>query len=295
MGSFIDPALPNTKTSEVRGWGEEEEEEEGNTVDGSPMEAAVITEIFFLSRLGRPGGRGQGGGGGAAFDERCPVEWGRAACGVRAGETRLEGESQARASCAGGVVLSFRGPVGGEAATCWVWTQPGLFLLTGFDRNSTGDGGSAAYRQIWDVWGEGKQRKKPQVWVVHWETFDFFFPFNAATWRGINSAPLPFPSVDSVTECSHNCYGNGECVAGSCHCFPGFIGPYCSRGNYPAPFVPPTAAFLAPSFFQTSDTSQHTVYWWGLSLLLLKTEMSSSYEMMKKSSSNVLELFPFFN
>uniref|UniRef100_G3PW44 Si:dkey-237h12.3 n=1 Tax=Gasterosteus aculeatus TaxID=69293 RepID=G3PW44_GASAC len=30
-------------------------------------------------------------------------------------------------------------------------------------------------------------------------------------------------------ECTHNCYGNGECVAGSCHCFPGFIGPYCSR------------------------------------------------------------------
>ncbi|XP_061690112.1 teneurin-3 isoform X3 [Syngnathoides biaculeatus] len=38
---------------------------------------------------------------------------------------------------------------------------------------------------------------------------------------------------ESVTECAHNCYGNGECVAGSCHCFPGFIGPYCSRAACP--------------------------------------------------------------
>lgn len=60
-----------------------------------------------------------------------------------------------------------------------------------------------------------------------------------------------FPLADSVTECSHNCYGNGECVAGSCHCFPGFIGPYCSRGNYPTPLFP-----AASPFSLTSDTSQ---------------------------------------
>ncbi|KAL0974317.1 hypothetical protein UPYG_G00218740 [Umbra pygmaea] len=39
--------------------------------------------------------------------------------------------------------------------------------------------------------------------------------------------------LESVMECSHNCYGNGECVSGSCHCFPGFIGPYCSRAACP--------------------------------------------------------------
>ncbi|XP_061644643.1 teneurin-3 isoform X5 [Phyllopteryx taeniolatus] len=38
---------------------------------------------------------------------------------------------------------------------------------------------------------------------------------------------------ESVTECAHNCYGNGECAVGSCHCFPGFIGPYCSRAACP--------------------------------------------------------------
>lgn len=36
--------------------------------------------------------------------------------------------------------------------------------------------------------------------------------------------------AESVMECPHNCYGNGECVSGTCNCFPGFLGPYCSRG-----------------------------------------------------------------
>ncbi|CAL8261650.1 unnamed protein product [Lota lota] len=39
--------------------------------------------------------------------------------------------------------------------------------------------------------------------------------------------------LDSVMECPHSCYGNGECVTGSCHCFPGFMGPYCSRAACP--------------------------------------------------------------
>ncbi|CAL8354637.1 unnamed protein product [Merluccius merluccius] len=39
--------------------------------------------------------------------------------------------------------------------------------------------------------------------------------------------------LDSVMECPHSCFGNGECVAGACHCFPGFMGPYCSRAACP--------------------------------------------------------------
>ncbi|XP_035525860.1 teneurin-3 [Morone saxatilis] len=52
---------------------------------------------------------------------------------------------------------------------------------------------------------------------------------------GRNMEAVSFNTIiqDSVTECTHNCYGNGECVAGSCHCFPGFIGPYCSRAACP--------------------------------------------------------------
>uniref|UniRef100_A0AAR2K6H4 Teneurin transmembrane protein 3 n=1 Tax=Pygocentrus nattereri TaxID=42514 RepID=A0AAR2K6H4_PYGNA len=39
--------------------------------------------------------------------------------------------------------------------------------------------------------------------------------------------------LESVMECPHSCNGNGECVSGSCRCFPGFLGPYCSRAACP--------------------------------------------------------------
>lgn len=32
-------------------------------------------------------------------------------------------------------------------------------------------------------------------------------------------------------ECPQNCHGNGDCLSGICHCFPGFLGPDCSRGK----------------------------------------------------------------
>ncbi|MFT7815219.1 teneurin-3-like [Arapaima gigas] len=35
--------------------------------------------------------------------------------------------------------------------------------------------------------------------------------------------------IDSIMECPYNCHGNGECLSGTCHCFPGFLGPDCSR------------------------------------------------------------------
>ncbi|XP_057393170.1 teneurin-3 isoform X4 [Balaenoptera acutorostrata] len=39
--------------------------------------------------------------------------------------------------------------------------------------------------------------------------------------------------IESVVECPRNCHGNGECVSGTCHCFPGFLGPDCSRAACP--------------------------------------------------------------
>ncbi|XP_058883492.1 teneurin-3-like isoform X4 [Acipenser ruthenus] len=39
--------------------------------------------------------------------------------------------------------------------------------------------------------------------------------------------------IESVMECPRNCHGNGECVSGTCHCFPGFLGPDCSRAACP--------------------------------------------------------------
>ncbi|XP_059765675.1 teneurin-3 isoform X2 [Balaenoptera ricei] len=40
-------------------------------------------------------------------------------------------------------------------------------------------------------------------------------------------------ATESVVECPRNCHGNGECVSGTCHCFPGFLGPDCSRAACP--------------------------------------------------------------
>uniref|UniRef100_A0AAY4CU76 Teneurin-1 n=1 Tax=Denticeps clupeoides TaxID=299321 RepID=A0AAY4CU76_9TELE len=40
-------------------------------------------------------------------------------------------------------------------------------------------------------------------------------------------------SVDTMDGCSDNCNGNGECVAGHCHCFPGFLGPSCEKDTCP--------------------------------------------------------------
>uniref|UniRef100_A0A672SDV0 Teneurin transmembrane protein 2 n=1 Tax=Sinocyclocheilus grahami TaxID=75366 RepID=A0A672SDV0_SINGR len=39
--------------------------------------------------------------------------------------------------------------------------------------------------------------------------------------------------LDSVQECPRNCHGNGECVSGVCHCFPGFHGMDCSKAACP--------------------------------------------------------------
>ncbi|XP_038630838.1 teneurin-1 isoform X3 [Scyliorhinus canicula] len=39
--------------------------------------------------------------------------------------------------------------------------------------------------------------------------------------------------IESMDECSTNCNGNGECISGHCHCFPGFLGPDCARDSCP--------------------------------------------------------------
>lgn len=36
---------------------------------------------------------------------------------------------------------------------------------------------------------------------------------------------------DSIDDCPNNCFGNGDCVSGTCHCFSGFRGPDCGRGE----------------------------------------------------------------
>uniref|UniRef100_A0A8C5H6N1 Teneurin-2 n=1 Tax=Gouania willdenowi TaxID=441366 RepID=A0A8C5H6N1_GOUWI len=38
---------------------------------------------------------------------------------------------------------------------------------------------------------------------------------------------------ESMDGCSTDCNGNGECVAGHCHCFAGFLGPDCAKDSCP--------------------------------------------------------------
>ncbi|KAM6973576.1 LOW QUALITY PROTEIN: teneurin-4 [Aplochiton taeniatus] len=40
-------------------------------------------------------------------------------------------------------------------------------------------------------------------------------------------------AIDSIEDCPSNCFGNGDCVAGTCHCFLGFRGPDCGRAACP--------------------------------------------------------------
>ncbi|XP_036392110.1 teneurin-4 isoform X1 [Megalops cyprinoides] len=40
-------------------------------------------------------------------------------------------------------------------------------------------------------------------------------------------------AIDSIDDCPSNCFGNGECVSGTCHCFLGFRGPDCGRASCP--------------------------------------------------------------
>lgn len=46
------------------------------------------------------------------------------------------------------------------------------------------------------------------------------------------STCLPFLPPESVDNCPSNCYGNGDCISGTCHCFLGFLGPDCGRGEH---------------------------------------------------------------
>ncbi|TWW55216.1 Teneurin-1, partial [Takifugu flavidus] len=51
--------------------------------------------------------------------------------------------------------------------------------------------------------------------------------------RNLERVLLHSTPIDSMDGCSSDCNGNGECVAGHCHCFPGFLGPDCAKDSCP--------------------------------------------------------------
>uniref|UniRef100_A0A8C5EP65 Teneurin-4 n=1 Tax=Gouania willdenowi TaxID=441366 RepID=A0A8C5EP65_GOUWI len=40
-------------------------------------------------------------------------------------------------------------------------------------------------------------------------------------------------AIESIDDCPSNCFGNGDCVSGTCRCFLGFKGPHCGRAACP--------------------------------------------------------------
>lgn len=49
--------------------------------------------------------------------------------------------------------------------------------------------------------------------------------------QGLFSTLFLSSPPESVDNCPSNCYGNGDCISGTCHCFLGFLGPDCGRGE----------------------------------------------------------------
>uniref|UniRef100_A0A8C1ZZP6 Teneurin-3 n=1 Tax=Cyprinus carpio TaxID=7962 RepID=A0A8C1ZZP6_CYPCA len=85
---------------------------------------------------------------------------------------------------------------------------------------------------------EGAARKSRSVNVHEAE---FIRYLDSGTWHlafyndGKNTEQVSYNTIiiDTLTECPHNCHGNGDCRSGTCHCFPGFLGPDCSRAACP--------------------------------------------------------------
>ncbi|XP_057188717.1 teneurin-3 isoform X7 [Triplophysa rosa] len=85
---------------------------------------------------------------------------------------------------------------------------------------------------------EGAARKARSVNVHEAEFIRFL---DSGTWHlafyndGKSTEQVSYNtiSIDTLTECPHNCHGNGDCRSGTCHCFPGFLGPDCSRAACP--------------------------------------------------------------
>ncbi|CAL8304104.1 unnamed protein product [Arctogadus glacialis] len=96
--------------------------------------------------------------------------------------------------------------------------------------------------------------------------------------RGVEAVSYNTIVLDSVMECPHSCYGNGECVAGSCHCFPGFMGPYCSRAQ---PQSPPDSVIQ-------SHRPQQILTFFSLVLTSLTLFLTSSLSLVLTSSSSLV-------
>ncbi|KAM4675330.1 teneurin-2 isoform 1-T1 [Discoglossus pictus] len=94
-------------------------------------------------------------------------------------------------------------------------------------------------KEKWSVVETPRERRSIQTLVQNEAVFvqylDVGFWHLAFYNDGKDKEIVSFNTVvlDSVQDCPRNCHGNGECVSGVCHCFPGFHGADCAKAACP--------------------------------------------------------------
>uniref|UniRef100_A0ACB8EJK7 Teneurin-2 n=1 Tax=Sphaerodactylus townsendi TaxID=933632 RepID=A0ACB8EJK7_9SAUR len=91
-------------------------------------------------------------------------------------------------------------------------------------------------KEKWSVVESPRERRSIQTLVQNEAVFVQYL--DVGLWHlafyndGKDKEVVSFNSVvlDSVQDCPRNCHGNGECVSGICHCFPGYHGADCAKG-----------------------------------------------------------------
>ncbi|XP_075852386.1 teneurin-2 isoform X6 [Microcebus murinus] len=94
-------------------------------------------------------------------------------------------------------------------------------------------------KEKWSVVESPRERRSIQTLVQNEAVFVQYL--DMGLWHlafyndGKDKEMVSFSTVvlDSVQDCPRNCHGNGECVSGLCHCFPGFLGADCSKAACP--------------------------------------------------------------
>ncbi|XP_065500389.1 teneurin-2 isoform X6 [Caloenas nicobarica] len=94
-------------------------------------------------------------------------------------------------------------------------------------------------KEKWSVVESPRERRSIQTLVQNEAVFVQYL--DVGLWHlafyndGKDKEVVSFSTVilDSVQDCPRNCHGNGECVSGVCHCFPGFHGADCAKAACP--------------------------------------------------------------
>ncbi|XP_045140633.1 teneurin-2 [Echinops telfairi] len=94
-------------------------------------------------------------------------------------------------------------------------------------------------KEKWSVVESPRERRSIQTLVQNEAVFVQYL--DVGLWHlafyndGKDKEMVSFNTVvlDSVQDCPRNCHGNGECVSGMCHCFPGFLGADCAKAACP--------------------------------------------------------------